>query len=130
MILEAEDYFCRIKFPDMKLDIVLRPLFVLAALLLSVSYSSAQTEWTYVVTGKVGKEGVPVYDLGGNQVDTLKKGDEIWISTFYDEYPLFASPNGTSKAVVFTEAMEDYVLFIEEDGIIVPKSQYRFDRIS
>lgn len=113
----------------MKLDIVLRPLFVLAALLLSVAYSSAQTEWTYVVTGKAGKEGVPVYDLGGNLVDTLKKGDEIWISTFYDEYPLFASPNGTRKAVVFTEAMEDYVLFIEEDGIIVPKSQYRFDRI-
>lgn len=101
----------------------------IVALLLPFAAAFAQGEWTYVVTGKAGKDGVQVYDTAGNPVMRLKKGEEIWISGFYDDYPSWDGSAQVRKAAVFTKDMEDYVIILDEEGLIVPKSRYRYERI-
>lgn len=113
----------------MKKSAVLRFLLLIAAVVWPAFVAFAQSEWTYVVTGKAGKEGLQAYYVSGEPAFTLKQGDRIEISGFRDDFPVKESPGKTRSGVVMTRDMEDYIIYLDEEGLIVPQSKYRYERI-
>lgn len=113
----------------MKKTALIRFLVLIAFCAMPLVSAFAQREWTYVVTGKVGREGLPAYNLGGGQEFVLHRGDKIEISSIQDDFPVPDSPGETRRAAVITRDMEDYIIYLDEDGLIVPQSKYRYERI-
>lgn len=86
-------------------------------------------EWSYVVTGKAGPEGLQVYYVSGEPAFVLKKGDRIEISEFRDDFPDTRDPDKSRRGAVITSDMEDYIIYLDEEGLIVPQSEYRYERL-
>lgn len=114
----------------MKKELVLRIFLLVAAFLLPSVAVLAQSEWTYVVTGKAGKEGLTVYYVSGEPAFTLQKGDEVYVSEFRDDFPVKDAPGTTRRGAVITADMEDYIIYLDEEGVLVPKSEYRYERLA
>lgn len=104
-------------------------LLLMAACVVPLAAAFGQSEWTYIVTGKSGQEGLPVYYLSGEQAFTLKKGDVVEVSAFHDDFPAKDEPGKTRRVAIITADMEDYVIYLDEEGLIVPKSEYRYERL-
>lgn len=113
----------------MKKKFAQRIFLLVAFLVLPALAAFAQSEWTYVVTGKAGEEGLTAYYVSGDPAFTLKKGDEVTVSEFRDDFPVKDAPGETRRGAVITADMEDYIVYLDEEGVLVPKSEYRYERI-
>lgn len=114
----------------MRREFVLRIFLLAAAFVLPAVVAFAQSESTYVVSGKAGKEGLTAYYVSGEPAFTLKKGDEVFVSAFRDDFPVKDAPGTTRRGAVITADMEDYIIYLDEEGVLVPKSEYRYERLA
>lgn len=89
----------------------------------------AQTEWTYVVTARAGSEGVAALYRSGDEAFRLYPGEEVYISSIEEEFPVPGDPERTCRAAIITRDMEDYIVLLDDDRLLVPASEYRHERL-